>query len=286
MPSGVWVDVESPTATEVAQLRQLYPLNSLALADAQEIGHWSRFERYPEHLFLIFRTLESPQSAHSRTERVSFFYCPAQEVLLTYRNEHVHYLEQTWESFQGAAPLHLMYRLLDLGVETFFAFTDSLSDRVEDLEETALEGTEAGFTQMVFAVRREALAIRRLNSQGREALAHLERLSELGAEAYLFRDLSDRMTRIYEGLDTARESLSAALEVYLSAQNNRLNLVLQRLTVLSTLLLPMSLWAGIYGTNFETFGIYKWAGGQTYFWLGLAVIGLGLAAWMRWKRWW
>ncbi len=287
LASGVWVDVETPSPEELALIQQHYPLNPLALADAQEIGHWSRFEEYPRHLFLILRTLEFPQNAHSRTERVSYFYFPQSQVLLTYRNEPVEYLEQTWNSFRGGRGLWLWQRLLDRGVQTFFEYTDALTDRVEDLEELAMNGDNGPETpRRVFAARREVLRIRRLVSQAREALLHLERLPELGTEAYLFRDLTDRMGRVYEGLDAARDELSNVLEVHLSAQNNRLNRVVQALTVISVLFLPMTLWAGIYGTNFEAFTEYQWPQGRIFFWSGLLLIGGSLAWWMKRRGWW
>jgi len=287
LQAQVWVDVETPTPEEIALIQQQYPLNPLALADAQEIGHWSRFEQYPKHFFLIFRTLESPQSAGSRTERVSYFYFPETQILLTYRNEPVDYLEQAWNSFRGGSGIWLWQRLVDRGVETFFDSVETLADRVEDLEELALNGDNTPETpRQVFASRREVLRIRRLASQAREALLHLERLPELGTDAYLFRDLTDRMGRVYEGLDAARDELSSVLEIHLSAQNNRLNRVVQTLTVISVLILPMSLWAGIYGTNFEAFSEYEWASGRVYFWGGLLLIGTGLALWMKRRGWW
>lgn len=76
------------------------------------------------------------------------------------------------------------------------------------------------------------------------------------------------------------------LEVYLSAQNNRLNRVVQALTVISVLFLPMTLWAGIYGTNFEAFTEYHWPAGRIYFWSGLLLIGGSLAFWMKRRGWW
>ncbi|MDX2006250.1 MAG: magnesium transporter CorA family protein [Meiothermus sp.] len=286
LQAKVWVDVETPTPEEVETVKQQFAINPLALADAQEIGHWSRFEQYPQHLFLILRTLESPAASTSRTERVSFFFFPETQTLLTYRNEHVEYLEQAWNSFRGGSCIWLWQRLLDHGVETFFDYVENLIDRVEDLEETALEGTEATTPKQVFAIRREVLRVRRLVSQGREALLHLERLPVLGADAYMFRDLTDRMGRVYEGLDAARDELSNVLEVYLSAQSNKLNRIVQNLTVISVLFLPMTLWAGIYGTNFETFNEYGWAYGRWFFWGGLVAIGVGLALWMKRQKWW
>lgn len=287
LPTGVWVDVEAPTPEELARLQERYPLNPLALEDAWEKGHWSRFEAYPEHLFLILRTLESPRRFQSRTERISYFYFPQRHVLLTYRNEPVNYLEKIWENFQGGTGLSLWQHLLEQGVETFFAYTDALAHRIEALEELALDEVQSPeVPRRIFSARREVLRVRRLASQAREALLHLERLPLLGEEAYRFRDLTDRIGRVYEGLDAAREELSNVLEVHLSAQGNRLNRVVQALTVISVLFLPMSLWAGIYGTNFDTFTEYHWPLGRVYFWGGLALIGGSLAWWMKRRGWW
>jgi magnesium transporter len=289
MQARVWVDVETPTAEEIRALQNQYPINDMALADAKEIGHWSRFESYPSHLLLIFRTLEAPK-AKSRTERISFFFFPEQQVLLTYRNEPVAYLEEAWQSFKGVANgsgcLWLWQKLLDRAVETFFDYADNLTEHLEDLEELALEGEGASTAHEVFSARREVLRVRRLASQARESLVHMERLPQLGSDAYLFRDPTDRMGRVYELLDAARDELSNILDISLAAQNNKLNKVVQSLTVISVLFLPLTLWAGIYGTNFESFSEYKWPLGSWFFWGGLVFIALSLSWWMKRQKWW
>lgn len=287
MQAQVWVDVETPTPEEIELIKQQYSVNALALADAQEIGHWSRFEVYPKHLFLIMRTLETPTLAGSRTERVSYFFFSEAQVLLTYRNEHVEYLEQAWNGFRGGSCIWLWQRLIDRGVETFFDYVEGLTERVEDLEEQALSGDTAQTPKLIFAARREVLRVRRLASQAREALVHMERLPELGNDAYLFRDLTDRMGRVYEGLDAARDELSNILDINLSAQNNRLSKTVQALTVISTIFLPLSLWASIYGTNVKLHE-YNWPEpfGAIFLWSGLVLIGGGLAYWMKRRGWW
>lgn len=171
LEAQVWVDVETPIPEEIALIQKRCPLNPLALADAQEIGHWSRFEEYP---FPDLSHPRDPHNAHSRTERVSYFYFPETQVLLTYRNEPVDYLEQIWNSFRGGSCTRLWQRLLDQGVQTFFAYTDALTDRVEELEELALDSDNTSEApRRVFSARREVLRTR--VSQGREALLHLER---------------------------------------------------------------------------------------------------------------
>ncbi len=69
----IWVDVEAPSAEQIEALKRHFAFNKLALEDVLVSDHWSRFERYPEHLFLIFRTLAEPEDLSDRTEEIDVF---------------------------------------------------------------------------------------------------------------------------------------------------------------------------------------------------------------------
>ena len=134
---NVWVDVEAPTPEQVEDLKRHFVFNRLALEDALETEHWSRFERYPEHFYLIFRTLAEPEDLTDRTEEVDFFWFPEKKALVTFRHEPVTYLETVWRetsSFSGRTPEDLIYALLQRGTDTFFTFLDELEDHSEVLE--------------------------------------------------------------------------------------------------------------------------------------------------------
>lgn len=305
----VWIDVESPSREQVQELGRHFAFNKLALEDALEEEHWSRFERYPEHLFLIFVTLAEPEAVTERTEEIDIFWFPEQHALVTFRNEPVTYLEAVWaemDSFSGRTPMDILYALLQRGTDTFFTFLDELEDRTEEMERRLFDGPassppaddSAGDTtssapgqplfQEIFALRRTLIATRKRVSSARENVAQFARhAAEPSPEGALYlRDVEDHLTRVYSSLEAAREVLGGLLEVYLSVENQRLNAVIRTLTTVSTIFLPLTFLAGVWGMNFEHEPEFGWRYGYLFAWTCFIAVG-GLLLWyFKRKRWW
>ncbi|HEX2863437.1 MAG TPA: magnesium transporter CorA family protein, partial [Deinococcales bacterium] len=234
--SNVWVDVESPTEDDLAVLRQRLGFHPLALEDALEVGHWSRFEAYPEHLFLVFRTLAEPDAVNELTERISIFWYTTIGVVLTIRNEPVRYLEAVWRELDGRPgqrPQDVTYALLSRATSTFFDFLDALEDSTDQLEQLLFEPVGrrgAGlnnrqYATRVFELKNVMISARRVASSGREAVSQMSRhvAALLVEDAIRVRDLNDQLARVYDGLDSARDLLTSLLDVHLNVESNRLN---------------------------------------------------------------
>jgi magnesium transporter len=291
----LWVDVESPTPTDLEQLRQHFKLNPLALEDAQERGQWSRFEVYPEHLFLVFRTLAEPEDLTDRTERISVFWYPQLETVLTFRNEPVTYLEAVWKEIDhraaGASAVDVLYAVLDRGTDTFFTFLDELETSTDALEERAFSPqpiTSSEFLSDVFDLKHVMLQARRLVSGARESVAQFSRHAgsiDNGSALYL-RDVSDHLARIYDGLDSARDTLGSLLDVHLSVQSNRMNEVMKTLTTVSTIFLPLTFLAGVWGMNFKFMPELEQPWGYALAWGSFITAAVSFAAYFKWRKWW
>lgn len=298
----VWVDVEAPSPEAVADLRRHFPFNKLALEDVLETEHWSRFERYPEHLFLIFRTLAEPEDLTDRTEEVDIFWFPEQHALVTFRHEPITYLEATWNevnNFAGRTPEDILYALLQRGTDTFFTFLDELETRTQELEQQLFDnqarlGAKLGemrtqpFYKEIFGLRRTMIATRKHVSSARENVTQFSRhAAELSPEGGMYlRDVADHLARVYEGLDAARDVLGGLLEVYLGVENQRLNEVIRTLTAVSTIFLPLTFLAGVWGMNFEYEPEFNWRYGYLFAWMSFILIG-GLLLWyFKRKKWW
>ena len=293
---NVWVDIESPTPEHLVELQKSFGFNKLALEDALEHGHWARFEVYPQHVFLIFRTLAEPEDVTDRTERVSFFWYPELQSLVTIRNEPVTYLEAVWQEMntrKDRSPVDIMYALLQRGADTFFTFVDELEGRTDDLEERVftgklIPGAAASFASQVFELKHTMISARRLVSGARETVAqfarHATMLSPDGA--ILFRDVTDHLARVYDGLDSARDVLTSLLDVHLSVQSNRMNEVMKTLTIVSTVFLPLTFLAGVWGMNFKFIPELQWPLGYLFAWCSFALVGLGFAWYFKSRGWW
>ena len=290
----LWVDVESPSPADLEELQKYLKLNHLALEDALETGQWSRFEVYPEHLFLVFRTLAEPEALTDRTERISVFWYPELETVLTFRNEPVTYLEAVWKEIGNRATanaIDVLYAVLDRGTDTFFTFIDELEENTDELEERALSAQQISsrdFLTDVFALKHVMIHARRLVSGARESVAQLSRHAgsiDNGSAMYI-RDVSDHLARIYDGLDSARETLGSLLDVHLSVQSNRMNEVMKTLTTVSAIFLPLTFLAGVWGMNFEFMPELKQIWGYPFAWGSFALIALALSTYFKWRKWW
>jgi magnesium transporter len=290
----LWVDVENPSADDIKNLEKWFKLNKLALEDARERGQWSRFEVYPEHLFLVFRTLAEPEDLTDRTERISIFWYPELETVLTFRNEPVTYLESVWQELDHrttASAVDVLYAILDRGTDTFFTFLDELESSTDGLEERAFSAQpvrSGEFLENVFNLKHTMIHARRLASGAREAVGQFSRhtggFSPDGA-MYL-RDVSDHLTRIYDGLDSARDTLGSLLDVHLSVQSNRMNEVMKTLTTVSTIFLPLTFLAGVWGMNFDHMPELHWNLGYAFAWGMFILAALMFAAYFKWRKWW
>jgi magnesium transporter len=290
----VWIDVETPNPEEVTKLQAMFQLNPLALEDALEKGHWSKFEAYSQHLFLIFRTLAEPEDVTDRTERISIFWFPELETLLTIRNEPVTYLEAVWNEFHSRQNLRvadILYALLDRGTDTFFTFLDELENQTDQLEErvfTPRRPNSQGFFTQVFELKHTMIHARRLVSGAREAIAQFSRhvtALEPNTAMYL-RDVSDHLTRSYDGLDSSRDVLSSLLDVHLSVQSNRMNEVMKTLTTMSSIFLPLTFLAGVWGMNYKIMPELQEPWGYAFAWAMFVLSGIGFAAYFKWRKWW
>ncbi|PYE55031.1 magnesium transporter CorA family protein [Deinococcus yavapaiensis] len=306
---SIWVDVEAPTPEELQQLTRSFALNHLAMEDALTHGQWSRFEVYPEHIFLVFRTLDQPEACTDETERVSLFWYPKTDTLLTIRLQDVDYLDKTWREFDGlshGSEERLIYTLLARGSDTFFEFTDALQDQTLTLEEAMFtERRTQDFAQQIFTYQHLIMNVRRLVSNAREAVAAFSRHALLVAGsngrgaapspavevqaqeiALYFRDVVDNLSRVHDSLDSSREVLSNVLNVNLSVQQARVNDVVKTLTVVSAIFLPLTFLAGVWGMNFEFMPELHWRYGYLVAWTSFIGVAVGLGWYFKRRNWW
>ena len=188
LPQNLWVDVQDAAPEELAHIQALFPLHPLALEDAREEGHWSRFETYPAHDFLTYRTLARAQECDEFTERISIFVFPGSAALsqtvpqqtaappsppasglpgsvLTYSRRATIYLDTVWglvgrESVN--TPAEVAYELIDHGADTFADYADALEDRIEALQERVFQDERLNVTAAVFGFKHNLSHVRHL----------------------------------------------------------------------------------------------------------------------------
>ena len=100
-----------------------------------------------------------------------------------------------------------------------------------------------------------------------------------------FRDIYDHTVRVEEMIDSVRDLADSALNTYLNSVNNRINEVMKTLAIVTVVFLPLTLIAGIYGTNFHNLPEYGLHYGYYAMLITMLIVAAGLLAWFRWRRW-
>lgn len=157
---------------------------------------------------------------------------------------------------KGAA--WLTHALIDVAIDRYLPVIDDLDRQIEDLEHEVLRkaGTRQGppILRRLLGFKRLLLSLRRMSIHQREMLLRLARgeFDEIPREAMPFyRDVYDHFLRVTDLVENYRDLVTSALEAYLSVQSNRMNEIMKALTLISTVMLPLTFIAGLEGMNFE-----------------------------------
>jgi len=146
----------------------------------------------------------------------------------------------------------LLWALVDSIVDGYFPVFDRLGDEIDDVEDAALARAVPETLQHIFQLKRELLSIRHVLAPSREVFAQLtSRELDLISEQHVFyfRDLYDHLIRLNDELDSFRELVAGALEVYLSSINNNLSAIMKRLTGVTVILAGIGAVAGVFGMS-------------------------------------
>jgi magnesium transporter len=184
------------------------------------------------------------------------------------------------------------HALIDGMVDDYVPLIDALDEQINTLEAdvVAKAGTTAGppLIAQIFAMKRSLYAFRRTSVHQREMLLRLSRgeFPEVApAAAPYFRDVYDHFARVSDLADGHREHLTSILEGYWSVQSNRMNEIMKTLTLMSTVMLPLTFIAGLYGMNFEHMPELHWHYGYPAALAMMAGVAVGIVAWFRFRKW-
>jgi magnesium transporter len=150
---------------------------------------------------------------------------------------------------------YLVYALLDAIIDGFFPILEMYGELIEDLEAEVVTSPTAQTLERIYQIKRELLEIRRAIWPQQDAINALIRdssdLISHDVRIYL-RDCYDHAVQVLDIVETYREFASSMTDVYLSSVSNRMNEVMETLTIISSIFIPLTFIAGIYGMNFNT----------------------------------
>ena len=291
----LWVDLVQPTPEEGQHLlADTFHFHPLSVEDALSEIHHPKVEPYDRYLYVILHGIDFQASEHEfATLDVDFFV--GDNYLVTVHDgrsrsienvkdlcrQHAHILEE--------GPVALMHRIVDSMVDNYAPELNEIEEQMDELEDQAILDGGDNLMRPILAIKRDLSALRRVVIPQRDVVGRLARreFALISNEmAYRFRDVYDHLVRYADEAVMFQDRVTGILEGYLSAISNSLNRVMKVLTVVSTIVLPMTVLTGLWGMNVDL--PHFAGGGAAQFWWVIAIMAIitvVMLAVFRWKRW-
>ena len=296
----VWIDLEDPARADLDALAGPFGLHPLAIEDCLDGDEVPKIEDFPQNTFVIFNRFHF--SDHElAVEEVDFFLgtsfliTVAAHPLDSGARQRLDDAIRAKQANVGKGPDHLLHVILDHVVDDQLLAIEALQDDLDQAEELALARGSSGFdpTQLL-RLRRNLLASRKSLFHGREILIKICRkdspfISE--AAVYQFRDVYDHLVKFLEVIEMCREMVATLMELHLSLVNNELarlgnrtNQIVRRLTLITTVFMPLSFFAGVGGMSEWSMmtGPENWKIAYPLFLLGMSVVGVASYYLFKW----
>ncbi|QDX41277.1 magnesium/cobalt transporter CorA [Salarchaeum sp. JOR-1] len=292
-----WIRADSPTPDELAAVRDAFGIHPLAVEDVQN-GVRPKTEEFDTHTVLLvtdarFRAGETTFEQELDTRPVGLFIGTDWVVTLTH--DDVDAIDATWDAvlredarILSRGPDFTAYRVLDRIVDDYFALLDGIEDQIEAIEGELVDATRSDLLDEINDVRRELLAVRKLLWPTRDAISGFARgdPSEVAVETEkYYRDVYDHVVQQVDLVETYRDLASSSRDIYLNALSQSTNEVMKRLTVVATIVLPLTFIVGVYGMNFETMPELGWPYAYHATLLGMILLSAILVWYFRGQDW-
>lgn len=290
----MWIDVGGVHKVDVLEVfGKQFNLHSLLLEDIANTDQRPKLDDYETYLFLVVKMLSATERGDILVEQVSFVL--GRNYVLSFQENGTDVFHSVRDRLRGGKGRlrqngsdYLLYALVDAIVDQYFAVLESLGEKIETLQERVVADPSPDTLRDIHALKRQLLFVRRAVWPLREATNSLSRsecpfLHE--PTKVFFRDVYDHVVQIVDTIETLREMVSASLDIYLSSVSYRLNAVMRVLTVITTIFMPLSFIASIYGMNFEHMPELKWEWGYPLI-LGLmGLVAAGMLIGFRQRKW-
>jgi len=243
-----WLDLTGPSRDDLAQLASLLQLEPWAARDLEQSFRMPRVDRFEGYLMLAYFGVGGVSRGPLDPIEVRMVIGGGCIVTVHHdRCEMLEGLEAHLRERPGTAEGIVVYKVLDSLTESFFTALDWIDERIEGLESTVLERPHRRQLQELVDLKNRLVPMRKVATRQRNLLVRAEDditgLPGLEAGPHDFRDIYQRMVSVSELIDSSRDVLTGAQDVYL-------NSVTERLTLIATIFFPLTVLTGFFGMNF------------------------------------
>jgi len=291
-PGLLWLDLIDPMNRALDDLAARYGFHELAVEDCRHHSQLAKIDYYDHYSFIIINAThytETPCEVRLR-EFDAFI---GNDYIITAHDGTSLAVEEIEKRINTNArhfdrPSQVLHAIIDVVVDRYLPTLDTIGDTIDKVQDDLLLNPNAALLSTIFDLKRGLLQFRRAVSSQRELLNLLIRddtpFIQEDMRIY-FRDVYDHAVRAMDLVETYRDLLTGGLDIYLTQMANRTNDIVKGLTILATIMLPLTLVTGYFGMNFEYIPFLKNPNGIWYTTGALVVITLSMLLYFRIKKW-
>jgi len=289
----IWADVTDPTSRDFEELAEEFGFHHLSIEDCQNAHQRPKVEEYQGYYFIVLYEAEI-LGPNQRLELRELNIFLGKNYLVTVHSRPIRAVataRRLWHEWMDRADQTsglVAYLLIDAIVDDYLPLLDIISERMDDLEDSIFGEFKSEAIHEIFSIKKKLLFLRRAVTPLRDVFNTMLRREQpiFPRETYVyFQDVFDHLIRVADTVDTLRDMLSSTMDAYLSVSGNRMNMVMKRLTSVSTILMSLALIAGIYGMNFDFMPELKWRFGYVFALLSMVVVGFALYRYLKKVKW-
>ncbi|SFS82976.1 magnesium transporter [Paenibacillus sp. 453mf] len=290
----VWTDFSAPTEQESQLLHKYFQFHPLAIEDCLHVLQRPKLDYYEDIQFMVLHAIRQEEE---KPHEVDLFLGP--KLLVSYHHEPLDELDQAWERIGGEAerrtiwsraPIAAAYTVMDKLVDGYFPVLFAIEDELAELEGRSGNAPTEELVNQVFLIRSKLLHLRKTIVPMRDLLyriinsQHIQGQSRSDHKLY-FINIYDHLLKLTDMLEADREMTADLRDSYISLNSDRMNSIMKTLTVITTLFMPLTLIAGIYGMNFHHMPELSYRYGYTAVIVGMILLGCGMMIWFKKRGW-
>ena len=288
-----WINVEGVHNTSlIEKLGKMYNIHPLTMEDIVHIDQRPKFEDYDHYLVAILKMIKYETEVHGEQLSLVLF----KDTVISFQEPEGGdafdiirtRLRQAKGRVRKLGADYLFYALMDAVVDWYFNAIEKIGDKVEAIEEEIINHPKSESLIQLYNMKREVIYLRKQVWPLRDMINNLLRSDSefiTPNTQLFFRDLQDHSTRIIDTVETYRDLLSGMMDIYLSTNSNKMNEVMKLLTIMSSIFIPVTFIAGVYGMNFDFMPELKSPYGYAGIWLVMLSIMGGLVYYFKKKKW-
>lgn len=286
----IWIDIYAPSKEDVDFLGKTFGFHKVALDDCITDDHRSKIEDYDSYFFMAIHAFESEVNLQNTYELNVFV---GQNFIVTVHRDKLMCIQRARDKIiqresLKKGPDYALHVILDFIIDNYFKIIESVDFRLDVLETQLFSNPDQKILASMFTLKKDILHLRKTIYPQREIYNTLVRgdFKQIKPQTFPYiKDAYNEVIRLIDVLEVHRDMISTLLESYLSIVSNRLNEVMKILTVITTMIMPLTLITGIYGMNFQYMPELSWKYGYPFALLLILVLSLSMYSFVKRKKW-